>query len=155
MSTKRAKKTMINNSILKTTLIAMGLCAFAAPAFSSTVLTFSKGNSSGIANGTIVSGTGNMDISQLKVDVNGNASTYTFTTGGFLHFDFTDTVPAGGALDTFNVRTTGATTSGNNTLATTSGTGAPGAIQMTNIAATTGFVTATSSLAVVNSSGTN
>lgn len=127
----------------------MGLCAFAAPAFSATVLQFGKG---GASNGTATSNTtkiGAMDVGILTVNVDGNSSIYTFTTGGFLHFDFQDTT-----TDTFSLKTTGATvgapaTSGvNNTLATSAGTGAPGAIAMNNLAANTALITGSSSLAV-------
>ena len=92
------------NAILKTTLgIALGFCAFATPGYSSTILQFGKGSAS---NGTIntSTGVGSMDIGSLSVIYeNGASATYTFSAGGFLHFDFNTT----SGSQTFALRTTG------------------------------------------------
>ena len=137
---------MSNSSLLKTALIAMGFCAFATPAFSSTVLQFGKG---GATNGTVNSttGVGAMDVGLLTVNVDGNSSQYTFSSAGFLHFDFTAI-----GTDAFALKTTGGTTSLPSTAVTTAGTGAPGAGSLQNLGATAPLITATTNLNNVQTS---
>ena len=130
----------MKKTLLKTTLgIALGLCAFAVPGYSSTILQFGKGTA---GNGTMVGSVGNLDVGVLTLNVNGLTSTWTFGAGGFLHFNF-DT-----SANTFTLSTTG----GGANLPAAPSPNAAGGGSLQNLAGNVALFSASTNLAITTNS---